>query len=197
MTASLADHTVAGLVDALAAKEPVPGGGAAAGAVAAIGIGLARMVLAYSVDKKSLAKHAKANRADDRALAELATLALSLADADATAYATLNELLTLPEGDATREAGWDAAVEAAIDAPMRTIKACTDALDRCDAMHDRTNSMLHSDLNGAIHLLVAAAHVAAENVQVNLPSVRGDERRAEVEQDLFKRLETVSDTFSQ
>lgn len=190
MTTSLADLSVASLVNALAAKEPVPGGGAAAGAVAAIGVGLARMVLAYSIDKKSLAKHTKANRDDDAALAQLATRALALADEDAVAYATLNALWKLPEGDAERDAGWDAAVDNAIDAPMQTMDLCTDAVNRCEAMADRTNTMLHSDLNGAIHLLVSAMHVAAENVRVNLPLVRNETRRAEIEQ-------KVSDTSSE
>ena len=187
---TLAEHSVEGLVRALAAKEPVPGGGAAAGAVAAIGIGLARMVLAYSIDKKSLAEHSNANRADDEALAECASRALALADEDAAAYAVLNTLWKLPEDDQEREANWDAAVDNAIDAPMQTMDVCSDALDRCEAMAHRTNTMLHSDLNGAIHLLVAATHVAAENVRVNLPLLRDEARRTAIEQ-------KVSDTFSQ
>ena len=89
---SLAEHSVEGLVRALAAKEPVPGGGAAAGAVAAIGVGLARMVLAYSINKKSLAEHSDANQSDDEALAACALRALALADEDAAAYAVLNTL---------------------------------------------------------------------------------------------------------
>jgi formiminotetrahydrofolate cyclodeaminase len=189
---SLADHSVAGLVTALAAKQPSPGGGAAAGAVAAIGMGLARMVLAYSIDKKSLADHAKANRDDDADLADLSHCALSLAQDDAEAFAALNALWKLPQDDPKRMARWDATVQAAIDAPMRTMHACLEALDRCDAMRHRTNSMLHSDLNGAVHLLIAAAHVAAENVRVNLPSVRDEGRRAEVETGLKDALEALA-----
>jgi formiminotetrahydrofolate cyclodeaminase len=178
---ALADLTVAELVEALGAKEPVPGGGAAAGAVAAIGMGLARMVLAYTIGKPKFAKHASANNSDYQTLGDLAEHALSLADADAKAYAALNALWKLPEDNAEREAQWEDVVEAAIEAPMRTIEACLDALERCDAMRDRTNSMLHSDLNGAVNLLVAAQLTAAENVLVNLPSVRDEDRRDEIQ----------------
>ena len=177
----LADLTLSALVKALGAKEPVPGGGAAAGAVAGIGMGLARMVLAYSLDKKSLAAHQSANRADAQTLNDLADKALSLADADAQAYAALNALWKKPKDDPERLAKWDETVEAAIEAPMRLIEACLDALERCDAMRSRTNSMLHSDLNGAVSLLVAAQLAAAENVRVNLPSVGCDDRRAEIQ----------------
>jgi formiminotetrahydrofolate cyclodeaminase len=186
---SLQEHSIESLVRALAAKEPVPGGGAAAGAVAAIGIGLARMVLAYSIDKKSLAKHTDVNQADNTALEVMADRAMALADEDAVAYAVLNALWKLPEDDMEREAGWDTAVDNAIEAPMQTMALCNEALDRCEAMADRTNTMLHSDLNGAIHLLVAATHVAAENVKVNLPLIKDDARRAAIEA-------TLPDTFA-
>jgi len=185
---SLGDLTLADFVADLGDKTPTPGGGAAAGAVAAMGMGLARMALAYSLDKPSLADHAKANNADHSVLGDLAEHALALADADAAAYADLNALWKKPADDPDRVARWDDVVEAAIEAPMRTIEACLDALERCDAMRDRTNTMLHSDLNSAISLLVAAQLAAAENVRVNLPSVACDERRAEIQQALDAML---------
>ena len=120
--------------------------------------------------------------------ADLADHALTLADADAEAYAALNALWSLPKDDPARLESWDAAVEAAIDAPMRTITACIDAMERCDAMRDRTNPMLHSDLNAALHLCMAAAHAAAENVRVNLPSVNDAARRDQVHADLNQLL---------
>lgn len=189
MTRPLQDMPIGEYVEGLASRTPTPGGGSAACAVASVGIALARMVLAWSIEKESLAQHEDANSLDDAALKDLARHALALADADALAYGSLNALWKKPEDDPEREAGWDGAVEAAIDAPMRLMRAATDALDRCEGMRERTNPMLHSDLSGAIHLLVAALHAAGETVRVNLPLVRDDARRAALDAQLADLLD--------
>ena len=189
MSSSFSDLHLSAFIESLGAKTPAPGGGAAACVSAATGMALARMVLAYSIDKKSLAEHAEANQADETALGDLAAHALALADVDANAYATLNDLWKKPESDPARLSGWDDAVAAAIDAPMRLMHACIDALDRCEAMRERTNIMLHSDLTGAIHLLVAALHAAGETARVNLPSVRDDARRSELDAQISAMLD--------
>ena len=188
---SLREHTIEGFIEALASDAPTPGGGAAAGTVAAMGMSLAGMVLSYTIGKAKFADHDAANTADRDALQDLATHTLTLADADADAYGTLNALWKLPKDDTARVAGWDDAVDAAIDVPMRTIGACIDALERCDAMRPRTNPMLHSDLNGALHLCMAAAHAAAENVRVNLPLVSDTARRNALQASLDTMLKAL------
>ena len=77
------------LLAALAAKQPVPGGGAAAGLVLATAAGLGSMVLRYSVGKKAFAAW---NGELEQALETCDRLrldALAAADADAAAYAGL------------------------------------------------------------------------------------------------------------
>ncbi|HEY6425578.1 MAG TPA: cyclodeaminase/cyclohydrolase family protein, partial [Pseudonocardiaceae bacterium] len=78
--AGLLDYSVADLLDLFAAKQPAPGGGAAAAITAAMAAGLLGMAVRYStaqlIDPAGRAAHA------DRVRVQLA----SLAEQDAEAY---------------------------------------------------------------------------------------------------------------
>src|SRR5262245_5876212 len=87
----LASYTIADFLEALAARTPTPGGGAVASAVGATAAALARMVVAYSLGKKSLAAHQPALEIAARELDVARALLLRLADEDAAAYALLSE----------------------------------------------------------------------------------------------------------
>src|SRR5688572_19112571 len=97
------------LLDAIAAKTPTPGGGAVASMTAALSAALGRMVLVYSVGKKSLSAHEAANMTTFRELGEAVSQALQLAEADAAAYARLNNLWKLNENDPHRKAEFPSA----------------------------------------------------------------------------------------
>ena len=58
MSLELRNQSLDSLLHALGDRTPVPGGGAAAGITASIGIAAARMVLAYSVDRPELSEWA-------------------------------------------------------------------------------------------------------------------------------------------
>lgn len=158
------------LLSALAAKSPTPGGGAAAAHSGAIGVALAEMVVAYSVGRKSLAAHEPLLRAAAAALRDARASLLELAEEDASAYGALNALQRLPATDPAR-AGIDAALAAATDVPMRTARACADALALMASLRGRTNPHLASDLKIAELLAHAATRASACNVEVNLPGL--------------------------
>jgi formiminotetrahydrofolate cyclodeaminase len=158
------------LLAALAAKSPTPGGGAAAAHSGAIGVALAEMVVAYSVGRKSLAAHEPVLRAAAFTLADARAALLELAEEDARAYAALNALQRLPDADPAR-AGTASALAAATEVPMRTARACADALALMASLRGRTNPHLASDLRIAKLLAHAATRASAVNVEVNLPGL--------------------------
>ncbi|MFN0133198.1 MAG: cyclodeaminase/cyclohydrolase family protein [Phycisphaerales bacterium] len=167
------------LLARVAAKTPAPGGGAVASASAALAAALARMVVAYSLGKKSLADHQPDLAKADAALVRAGEMLLTLADEDAAAYEVLNGLSRLPEGD-PRRADLPAAQLAASRPPLAVIAACADLLRLFERLAPITNRHLHSDLAIAAVLAESAARASLWNVTVNAATL--DERtRREIE----------------
>jgi formiminotetrahydrofolate cyclodeaminase len=159
----------ADLLDAVASKAPAPGGGFVASAVGALSAALGRMVLAYSLGKKSLAEHEQHNSGADRRLAHTRDLLLRLAAEDAAAYELVNELQRLPEDDNRRKTDLPGAAIAATQIPLAAAAACTDLLRICESLVPTTNRWLRSDLAIASVLAEAAARACRWNVAINLP----------------------------
>lgn len=180
------------LLAAIAAQTPAPGGGAVAAIAAAVGASLGRMVLAYTRGKRRHAEHAAAHDAAEAELARAAETFLRLADDDAEAYARLNLLQRLPEGDPRRAAELAAATDAAIAAPDAMLTRAREHAALLARLVGTTNVHLDSDLAIAISLLACAAEAAAWNVRANLPLVVDDAARTRLEASVRERLEAVT-----
>lgn len=157
------------LLDRTSEKSPVPGGGAVTGAVGALAAALGGMVVAYSVGRKSLIEHRSELDHAARSLAHAREVLVMLAAEDAEAYALVNELMRLPEGDDRRSAEMPAAAEAATRIPLAVIATCADLLRLMDRLTAITNPHLRSDLAIAAVLADAAARASRWNVAINLP----------------------------
>jgi len=179
---SLADMKISEFLERLGSKAPVPGGGAVAGVSNAIAAGLGGMVIAYSLDKKSLAQHQRMLEEGDETLKKLRTLAMQQADDDAAAYGCLNALWSKPADDPERVDGFQDAVRGAIKAPgaiMETSSLILEVLGRlpgCSAPH------LASDLSIAIETAIMGARSAERNVTVNLPMLTDDAEREDLDE---------------
>jgi len=172
---SLNTQPLGELLDAIAAKVPTPGGGAVASITASLAAALARMVVNYSIGRRSLARYEALHARALNRLTERGHRALELADADARAYARLNQLWKLPEDDPERTAEWSAAVSAAIAAPQEVLELAVDMLRLFEELVETSNRMLRSDLAIAAVLAEAAARAAAWNVRINLPQLGNPE----------------------
>lgn len=179
--------TIDEFLGALGARTPAPGGGAAASLAGALGAALGRMVVEYSVGRRSLEAH----RADlERALAALTRargVLMELAEEDAAAYERLSELMRLPEGEPRRRAEWAAAVALAVQVPRSVGAACCDLLRLFEHLASITNQRLRSDLAIAAILAEAGARAAWWNVAVNLPLLADEAERGRVRGE-FERM---------
>lgn len=186
------DQSVREFLEAVAAKQPTPGGGAVASIVAALATALGRMVVNYSAGKKSLAGHDALHREAIQSLQQLGDRALELAEDDARAYARLNALGKLDKNDPKRIAEFPEAAEEAINAPHAVLHVCMEALRLLQQLCGTTSAMLASDLAMAAILAEAAARSAAWNVRINLPLLEPELVRATFEQTIAKTLQQAN-----
>ncbi|MFM9994879.1 MAG: cyclodeaminase/cyclohydrolase family protein [Phycisphaerales bacterium] len=185
---NLARMSFGDLLDAIGSKTPAPGGGAVAGATGALAAALARMVVAYSLGKKSLAAHQAALQHADDALVRVRAVLLELADEDAAAYAEVNALTKLPETDPRRARELPAAAERSVQVPMAALAACSNLLRLLEDAGPKTNPHLKSDWAIAAILADAGARAAEWNVRVNLPLLADAARRAAVSEECRRAL---------
>lgn len=177
----LADMTLREFVDALAAKQPVPGGGAAAACLLAQGSALGSMVIAYTLGKPKFAEHDSRLRHYDDLLAAARSEALELGDRDADAYLALNALWKIPAAERASRSDWHMAVAEAIAAPASIADLAIGVLVVLAAMSPITSTQLASDLMIARRFSHTALESALANVEVNLPQVADSTARAQHE----------------
>ncbi len=185
----LASLTIDDFLGRLGSKQPVPGGGAAAGVTGAIGAALALMVVAYSIGRKSLAAHQEGLVSIREKLEKLRASMLRLADEDASAYAQLSALWGLPKDDPQRIRGWGPALDRAIAVPTGIMDEGARLLDLCAQLAPICNTNLLSDLAGASSLAEACVRAAGQNVRVNAPMLNDKDATDKLMADLAHRRE--------
>lgn len=174
-------------LDRLAAREPVPGGGAAAGVTGAIASALASMVVAYSRGRKASAACEPALEEIGEKLLALRARMLALAAEDARAYARLSGLWKLAKDDPRRGVEMPGALREAIAAPTGIMDAARELLGLCEQLAPVANPNLLSDLAGAAALAEACVRSAGQNVRVNAAMIPDEAERALLIDDLWSR----------
>merc|ERR1719384_1227320 len=152
-------------VNALAAKVPTPGGGAAAAITASIGAAASVMSAAYTSRKKDIAsgcsEYAK-KLSESIDLNEL----ISLADEDAAAYAALQRTWKEKDMPEAEKAQIEAA---ALAVPVKLTTLCHKHIAAIREFLPKCNEKITSDAKVGIHGLAGAARAAYQTALVNEP----------------------------
>ncbi len=167
----IAKMTVDQFVTALAAKQPVPGGGAAAACILAQAAALGSMVIAYTLGKPKFEQHKSRLENLEMIFIGARIDALDLADRDANAYLKLNSLWKIPADQRNALPEWHDAVNEAIAAPSAIADLSVAVLAALATMSKITSAQLASDLRIAQLFAHTAMESALLNVQVNLPQL--------------------------
>lgn len=177
-------------VHSLAAKQPTPGGGAAAAVGAAIGASAASMAAAYTQRKKDIDSGAAAKAQtliDSFHLDDL----LKAADDDAEAYADLQR--TWKDASLTDEE--KAKIEArALAVPTTLLEKCHSHILAIQEFLPHCNPNIVSDAKVGIHQLAGAARAAFQTVMVNKPCTEETKRLHGLLKEIRKAEDEVLDS---
>jgi formiminotetrahydrofolate cyclodeaminase len=190
--------TVADLLDAFASNQPVPGGGSASALAGAVGTSLLIMVAGLPKTRHGTPEERDALTAAADRLRPLRDELASLIDRDSEAYTSVIKAYRLPKStepeQSSRRDAIDAAMRAATDAPLATIRACERVMREAETISSGGAPSAASDVAVAIELLKTAARGAALNVDTNLATLNDEDYVARVSQerrDLEQAIENL------
>jgi methenyltetrahydrofolate cyclohydrolase len=173
---TLADATVAELLEQLAARTPAPGGGTAAAIAGAAGAALTEMAAAFAHTRGS--SDALAAAEHGRLAAALRARLVELADADERSYQPVLDALGLDPSDTGRASALQEALSAASDVPLAIAAASAEVAELAAALtRAEGNEHLVGDASAAALIAEAATRSAVALVELNLAGSRGDPRR--------------------
>lgn len=174
--------TVRELVERLATRDAVPGGGSAAALAGAMGAALVRMVVELTLGRAEPGT-ADAVRDIGTAVATWQSELLNLADLDANAYSAVVEARRLPREteleSRARNVQVAAAMRDATRAPLHTMRAAFAVLELAERLAPIGTPHAITDVGVAGALAATAARSAALNVRINLPHLTDEELRSE------------------
>ncbi|MGN0316512.1 MAG: cyclodeaminase/cyclohydrolase family protein [Lachnospira sp.] len=172
----MTDMNMNEFLEVLSSKEPVPGGGGAAGYVAAIGMGLGNMVLALTTGKK---KYAEYQEEIEELIVKADELTKKLAecmDKDAESFEPLSKAYGLPrdtkEQIKVREEVMEKALVAASEAPLAMMETIMEALLLIDRIAQIGSRIAISDAGVGTVMCKAAMQGASLNVYINTKLMR-------------------------
>ena len=177
----ISSETISSYLARLAARQPTPGGGAAAALHAAQGAALVAMVARYTTGAR-YEQHAPLVDRITTAADGLVGEALSLADADEQAFQAVIDSYKLPSGTddlmAARAAGIQSALIQAAQIPARLIELSGGIVDLATELFNVANANVISDVAAAADAARAAATTARVNIDINVVAVKDPEARA-------------------
>lgn len=190
MDQQMMDKTCRGFAEALAAREPVPGGGSASAYVGALGASLCAMVARYGASNPKLAAHEADLRAAIEGADAIARELVDLVAEDVRAYGLVSAAYGIARDDPARPAAiQDALAEAALP-PYRIMDATARALALLEEMADKGSRQLLSDVACGAVFCRAAMQGASLTLFANTTSMADRERAEALEAKCDELLET-------
>jgi methenyltetrahydrofolate cyclohydrolase len=171
-----------GFLDAIAAKQPTPGGGAVSAVVGALAAAIGEMAINYSIGRKATPQFDAELTVVLGELTRARAMMLELVIEDQNAFAELSEAKKLPADDSSRVVRVTAAVEMCIAVPRAIGATALTMLRIVEPIVEKTNKWLLSDLAVCVELAMATIRTAQYSVRANLGEVDGARRKSLVKE---------------
>lgn len=166
-------------IDAIAGKDPVPGGGSVAALVGALGAALGNMVGSLTVGKK---KYADVEAEMQEAMAEIRDIQKELIDLvqkDIENFEPLSKLYGIKPKTSEEQEEKDRLMEKALyeacQVPLEIMECCGKAIELSKVFAKKGNRIAVSDAGACANLCRAALQTASLNVYINTNMMK-DER---------------------
>lgn len=177
----------------LSSSDPTPGGGGAAALSGALGCALGRMVANLTTGRRKYADVEEEMRETEQKLKDFEEAFLRLSDRDEEAFSAFMDVLKLPketeEEKAVRRDSVHQALLHATEVPLQTMEKAVEALRAAVPAAEKGNKNAVSDAGAAANMLLSALETGAENVRINLASMKNEEERAAFEARMNALLE--------
>jgi formiminotetrahydrofolate cyclodeaminase len=175
-------------LDDLAAGKPAPGGGSAAAAAGALGVGLLSMVANFTTGREKYknveAEIRKVLYSSEKLRGELQ----KLIDEDILAYQKVSSAYKMPkETEEDKKARTEAiqiALKDAMAVPLAACRNLFEATKLCRPLLEKGNQNLVSDVGVAAELIASAFESALLNVEINLSAIRDRDFADEISKEL-------------
>jgi len=189
----MANISVNDWLESLAAKQPTPGGGAAAGLGLATAAALVSMVSVYTTGEKWADRTERMEAINEQAM-KLRGQALELMDEDAQAFAAVGAAYRMPvDNDAdkdTRNLAIQTALAGAAEPPRQIVTLSADVIDLCQELVTTANPNVISDVAVAASFSKAAVEAAIVNVEINEKLLSDESEKVKL-QESVKTAETL------
>lgn len=180
-------------VDKLGSKEPTPGGGAAAGVAASMGVGAIVMAMEFSNGKplEEDEKDLLTNRINE--LNEIKEIFKDIIDRDATDFEPLSNAYGMPRAtDEEKAARTEAIQEGLITAsqpPLDLLNNAKKVFDIAEEVLPLIKKGIISDVGVGVQLLRSAILSSSLNVYINASSLKDEETKNKYIKDTEQTLE--------
>lgn len=173
----------------LAARESVPGGGAAAALVGAVGMALCEMAGSFTLGRRRRVECEEEvsqliEEADD-----VRSRLLELVEDDARGFMPLARAYALPKDDPSRADAIEQGTADACMAPLAMMGECCRAITLLERMAAMCTRSLVSDVASGVLLVRAALEVASVNVYVNTSALADRELAERIESSVSELLD--------
>jgi formiminotetrahydrofolate cyclodeaminase len=169
---NLTDMSLVNFVNALSARESVPGGGSAAAAAGAMGIGLLIMIARFAADTEKYKPIIEALEDEKNNL-------ILLVNRDSEAFRAVMDAYKLPknteEEKKVREEKIQASLREAADVPYDTLRTAASAIKYMEILEADCKKNMISDLGAGATFLRSAIESAYLNVLINAGLIRDRE----------------------
>ncbi|MDO5457429.1 MAG: cyclodeaminase/cyclohydrolase family protein [Atopococcus tabaci] len=187
------ESRIVDFVDKLGSKEPTPGGGAAAGVAASMGVGAVVMAMEFSNGSK-LEKDEQdllTNRINE--LNEIKEVFKDIIDRDATDFEPLSNAYGMArETDEEKAARTEAIQEGLVTAsqpPIDLLNNAEKVIDIAEEVLPLIKKGIISDVGVGVQLIRAAILSSSLNVYINASSLKDEEKKNKYIKDTEQTLE--------